>query len=715
MSLSCKGEDHSEIEIQFQKELDTLSKEGRMFYHGGLKRLIKVKMGKLLLCVDRPERTSILQVGDHNGTFSTFWGHSCKVDGYFQENHLPSCKQCRKHRLHRIITGKNLDSNERDMVAFGEGANNTHVESNTQNNNIQPCKGQKCASWDVLHSSFKFSAPANYPTHYDQRPNAPLPPNGREIHLPIQGTKRMLCAIRLDVQWLQSALIFGHHNVKTRPPGGRTNKRFWTKANLSAYLRSCSCTGKLIDSVYLSAKNGDSVPPYPASWSDPLIFSKCHYAPMHMLFLGHVKSDIDMISKWIGRYEILATFGKQANMYLQAVRTLRANRYFAAHPFSTSSWGTSVWVSQNYLFWGRVMKFFLILPALNQQRLTMNNEKYIKEIRMIKRFVSVTQACLCRIMSTERVVADLQDIILLYMDAMVEIDGLLFNPQYNQDNEEYNNNDSNEPVMDYLTGYSVEQITTAIRKKRQPNFVKSNSLGLLVAANTHSYHGPATLNWEGGWHGERKIQQAKPLLHIKRTNVDWQTITLRRLYQHETIQRLLDDCMKEEQTKNQTSRQMEGALKIYRSRQMAEEAIHSSQPITAILDKNNVLHIPYRPIGRANTTRSSVDLMEIECDDNEGTMIQNLCWVCPIHSTNEITYFESIHSIKSNFMKEYVLMLPILNKDNGQDFMNNYYCVGHTWKERNDEGQFIPTPINTNIFRDWYEDDLDESNEENMT
>ena len=115
-------------------------------------------------------------------------------------------------------------------------------------------------------------------------------------------------------------------------------------------------------------------------------------------------------------------------MYLQAVRNLRANRYFATHPFSTSSWGTGVWVSENYLFWGRVMKYFLILPALNQQCLITNNEKHIKEIQMIKRFVSATQACLCHIMPTERVVSDLQDIILLYIDAMVEIDGLLLNP-----------------------------------------------------------------------------------------------------------------------------------------------------------------------------------------------------------------------------------------------------------------------------------------------
>ena len=197
----------------------------------------------------------------------------------------------------------------------------------------------------------------------------------------------------------------------------------------------------------------------------------------------------------------------------------------------------------------------------------------------------------------------------------------------------------------------------------------------------------------------------KPLLHIKHSNADWQTITLRQLYQHEAIQRLLDDCMREEQNENQPSREMEGALKIYGSQRMAEEAILHNQPITVVLDHKDLLHIPYRPIGRASTMQSSVDLMEIRCDDNEGTMIQNLCWVCPIHSTNNIITFKSIYSIKSNFIKEIILMLPTLNEDNGQDFVNNYYCVGHTWTERNDEGKFIPTLINHNIFRDWYEEE----------
>ena len=141
MSLSCKGEDHSEIEMEFQKELNALSNEGKMFHHGGLKRIIKVKMGKLLLCVDQSERTSILQVGDHNGTFLTFWGHSCKVDGHCKESHLPSCKDCQKHCLHKIISGEHYESNETDMLLAGEGAEHNHAESHTGNHALQPCNG----------------------------------------------------------------------------------------------------------------------------------------------------------------------------------------------------------------------------------------------------------------------------------------------------------------------------------------------------------------------------------------------------------------------------------------------------------------------------------------------------------------------------------------------------------------------------------------------
>ena len=64
--------------------------------------------------------------------------------------------------------------------------------------------------------------------------------------------------------------------------------------------------------------------------------------------------------------------------------------------------------------------------------------------------------------------------------------------------EEINNNDNDDNTVEDLTATTNKPTTTTIGKKRQPNFVKSDSLKLLVAASTHSYHGPAMLNWEGG-------------------------------------------------------------------------------------------------------------------------------------------------------------------------------------------------------------------------
>ena len=80
-------------------------------------------------------------------------------------------------------------------------------------------------------------------------------------------------------------------------------------------------------------------------------------------------------------------------------------------------------------------------------------------------------------MSTERVVSDLHGIILLYFDAMVEIDCLLLTPRWIPNDEEFNNNDNDDNTMEDFTATTSEPTTTTIGKKRQPNFVKSNSLG----------------------------------------------------------------------------------------------------------------------------------------------------------------------------------------------------------------------------------------------
>ena len=59
MSISGNKENHSEIDKRYSDEIKQLSTIGQEFYHGGMKEIIKVKLGKLITFVDRPERTSI--------------------------------------------------------------------------------------------------------------------------------------------------------------------------------------------------------------------------------------------------------------------------------------------------------------------------------------------------------------------------------------------------------------------------------------------------------------------------------------------------------------------------------------------------------------------------------------------------------------------------------------------------------------------------------
>ena len=84
-----------------------------------------------------------------------------------------------------VYTKLFLVSNEPDFLLTCEGTENIDAQSHVS----QPCNGTKCVSWDVLHPSFTFCAPTNYPINFDQRHCAPLPPHGRELNLPTQGTQ----------------------------------------------------------------------------------------------------------------------------------------------------------------------------------------------------------------------------------------------------------------------------------------------------------------------------------------------------------------------------------------------------------------------------------------------------------------------------------------------------------------------------------------------
>ena len=382
MAISAKGDDHSGMEELFAKEIAELSKEGAMFYHGGIKRMIRVKVGFLMTCVDRPERTTIYSVGDHNGTYSALWGHACSVDASRLDNNLPSCWHCRakratKHSLSFTSSSSGTTAASSPSLASspdpGQQSTSTLLDEDDGE-----CEAGQCSNWNVLNESFT-------------------------------------CAVKLTVPWMKEVLRFAHHHVATKPPPPSRKQSYWTKDNLIAYLRTCAVTPKIMDLVYNTAKDTSSngsvdklLESLPAFWSiGDNAFQHAHLGPMHMLFLGNGKGGHELLNKWLSTHKRLATYGKQANKVLSDVQACRLRKFFNAHPLSTSKWGTGTWVSENYLCFCRMSKYLCSLPALDPK--DNDSPKYQREAAIVSRFLSALNLCMGRLMAKEETISDVHE------------------------------------------------------------------------------------------------------------------------------------------------------------------------------------------------------------------------------------------------------------------------------------------------------------------
>jgi hypothetical protein len=736
MALAGKGDDHFEVEQIFADELKKLSTVGMYAYHGGLKKIIKVKVGRLLNCVDRPEKTSMFRMGDHNGGWSVAFGYATKVDGRCKDNHLPACSRCRKARLQQYLEP------QKELLTAGHDGDTCPF----------------CSNWELTKLTSTASA-FKYPKFYDDSAEAPDPPPGRAIPATIDGDQNLrLQAIKLSLEWCKKAVKFAHHNYKTLRPG--TRSKFWTKTHFDEYLRTCGLSVTKLAYIFESAKALEELFNIPPTWDKEDRLMRTHYAPMHTLFLGIIKRICIVMCLWYGSQGFRAPFGAQANKILEELQLLRIRKFFDAIPFSTPQTGTGVWVAENYACWARIMKFFLLLPVFDAK--VTSATPAAQEFKVLVRHVMACQVAIARIMSPKRTEADLDLAVKVFLDTMFEMDQLMDsmlaanveslqkddiedingiigdnegniertaedadaanqdaaeNPQTvsaeaNQDSTVMDAYASANPRGGQEGSNKRRKTGTAPKGKRTNNFGNkpkttfnnSVSLNLLQASFAHWYFGPAILNWEGGNEGEKKIKEAKPLMSVMRSNAKWQKIA--------HVKCLRQDSLKLLGSKASISREHEGSLKIYQRYEEFIHALDKNKPLSAVLDENGDLWAACRPTGISNTnSRSDIMLLKIDFQDQEGELVKNLCWCAPIkHNANsEKPIFKSRHALDET-VSEYVLLLPRLASDGGRygdknlRYINSYYAVGSNWTERAQSGEFRSPDLNKDVFNDWIVD-----------
>jgi hypothetical protein len=452
-------------------------------------------------------------------------------------------------------------------------------------------------------------------------------------------------------------------------------------------------TSALYTSIDYAAKTGLSCP-VPTRWKRDRALEKCHYAAMHMLFLGHVKSNMELFSKWLTVNDLLTKFGRQVNPMLIFIRDMRMKR-FSALPFSTSIWGTGPWVSENYVFWQRTWKYFFGYPVImDNQKLHANALQL--QLNVAKRFIASSHACISAIMSPSTEGSGrMRALIPIYLDTMVEMDNMI--------RSALSDKKKKQEVSAKIKGNQKGDNTGRKKQSGNATYVKSNSLGLLAVADAHDYFGSAAMNWEGGEEGERKIQQVKPQLAIKRKTAAWQKLAMEKIYTNDSVDWLLDRLPP---PKTPISSRETGKHHNYKGRVEALNAIIGSGALS-IYEIHGELCLLYKPVGEEDNTRSSFSFLKISMDDTAGKYHFG-CWYAPLVPIMSKEKPEIVHvSVLQEIITKNILALPLLESNDLADYgytrTTLFYLISDDWDERLCGGIFIKSHITETLFASWAE------------
>ena len=234
--------------------------------------------------------------------------------------------------------------------------------------------------------------------------------------------------------------------------------------------------------------------------------------------------------------------------------------------------------------------------------------------------------------------------------------------------------------------------------------MKSNSLGLLAVADAHDYFGSASMNWEGGEEGERKIQQVKPHMGIRRKTAAWQKLALEKIYTSDTINWLVSRLPITDG--KETTTVQSSLYRAYKDEKDAKDAI-TGEGALALYESGGDLYILYRPIGEENNTRSSYAFMKIKLDDSRG-IYRFGCWFSELEClTNYKPFVVGIADLP-NMISKNILALPMLYNDTsgtpgckGYIRSTKFYLISDDWDERVRGGHFIKSHITNSLFNAW--------------
>jgi hypothetical protein len=325
IAIGMEVENHEEVEKQFAMELQKLRSGALIdFYHGGVKKMVRVYFDLFCSLQDQPERRSANYVMLGGSKYTARWGMA--GDFAAVASGIPSCSVCLSNLLQGLLI---------------------------------LC--ENCVNWDTESRSglLDFYPPKDYPS-------SEIPSSGK------------LSPMRLTYSTMKEAVVTTHDNFVNGD---------WTNSNARTFLqvhginkeasdaimeRAKNCLSLSIEQEYYDREgmNADYVKIIRQRQANPELFERWNFpslwdrgvnleqhidVAMHLVFLGIIKSTILKIQDWCILRGKHSAFVVYSNGIFESVQKYGLN-WCRCMPYKKG--GLGGWVSENYLAAARLCQWF---------------------------------------------------------------------------------------------------------------------------------------------------------------------------------------------------------------------------------------------------------------------------------------------------------------------------------------------------------------------
>lgn len=296
--------------------------------------------------------------------------------------------------------------------------------------------------------------------------------------------------------------------------------------------------------------------PIPSLWTRGVLLSQCPDVPMHLLFLGVVKTVMMRVQAWMTNKRKATPFAREMTQYMKSLEALKLT-WIKILPYKGGRFGG--WVSENYLAMSRILKwFYSIMDRLASDKepwvepinkpqdkwKAMDNRAWLIQRGLNKEGLAKTLSARVHYFMTQadpvppRI--DMQagpvETVLLTISSIDELIALVMIDEI-PDESYYS--DLERKIRIFLTLFA-DMEDNLPSKKELPQWLSSyNFMSLLNLPDVIRRYGPIRNIWEGGPQGEGVLRFVKPnMLNGMRRN--WELSTMKTLMWKKTMQYVLD-------------------------------------------------------------------------------------------------------------------------------------------------------------------------------